>query len=102
VKQSPKGLSTLGSTTREQALSAGKAWAGEGAKAILDKKTGELIGYKSTDGMRAFRMQFKPKENMFRANFQENTMVRTEFNYYDFEKSWAPKEIRNVHIDIIK
>lgn len=102
VKQSPKGLSTLGSATREQALSAGKAWAGEGAEAIIDNATGDVIGYKSADKMSAFRLSFKPKENMYRANFQENTMVRTEYNDYDYTKTWAPKEIRNVHIDIIK
>ncbi|GED12590.1 hypothetical protein [Aneurinibacillus migulanus] len=94
-------MSTLGSATRDQALSAGKAWAGKGSEAILDKATGEMIGYKSKDGMRAFRLQFKPKEGMFRANFQENIMIRTESNYYDYSKTWAPKQIRNVHIDIL-
>lgn len=100
IKQSPKGLSTLGSATREEALSAGKAWAGEGAEAITDNATGEIIGYKSVDGMRAFRLQYKPKEGMFRANFQENEMVRTQYNANQ-DIGWGKKEIRNVHIDII-
>ncbi|WP_141695023.1 contractile injection system protein, VgrG/Pvc8 family [Paenibacillus kribbensis] len=101
VKQSPKGLSTLGSSTRTEAMSAGKAWVGKGAKDILDKTTGEIIGFSSADGMRAFRIQFKPGENMIRANFQENIMIRTERNYNDYNKTWAPKQIRNVHIDIL-
>ncbi|SEJ59831.1 contractile injection system protein, VgrG/Pvc8 family [Paenibacillus polymyxa] len=102
VKQSPKGLSTLGSSTRSEAMSAGKAWVGEKAESIIDKTTGEIIGFKSADGMRAFRIQFKPGENMVRANFQENTMIRTERNYNDYNKTWAPKQIRNVHIDILE
>ncbi|MCP3746557.1 contractile injection system protein, VgrG/Pvc8 family [Paenibacillus sp. A3M_27_13] len=101
VKQSPKGLSTLGSSTRTEAMNAGKAWVGEGAKDIIDKTTGEIIGFSSADGMRAFRIQFKPGENMVRANFQENIMIRTERNYNDYNKTWAPKQIRNVHIDIL-
>ncbi|MFM9281439.1 contractile injection system protein, VgrG/Pvc8 family [Paenibacillus jiagnxiensis] len=101
VKQSPKGLSTLGSSTRKEAMNAGKGWVGEGAKEIIDKTTGEIIGFSSADGMRAFRIQFKPGENMVRANFQENIMIRTERNYNDYNKTWAPKQIRNVHIDIL-
>ncbi len=38
---------------------------------------------------------------MVRANFQENIMIRTERNYNDYNKTWAPKQIRNVHIDIL-
>ncbi|MDD6795988.1 MAG: hypothetical protein PUE01_11370 [Clostridiaceae bacterium] len=100
VKQSPKGLSTLGSATRSEVLKAGEAWAGEGAERIIDKATGEVIGFKSTDGMRAFRIQYKPKEGVFRANFQENNMIRTQYNM-NSEIGWGKKELRNVHIDIL-
>ncbi len=100
VKQSPKGLSTLGSATRSEALRAGEAWAGNGAEKIIDKATGELIGFKSTDGMRAFRIQYKPKEGMFRANFQQNEMIRTQHNMNP-ELGWGKKELSNVHIDIL-
>ena len=62
VKRSSKGLSTLGSTSRANALNAGKAWAGNGAKPIYS--SGQLIGYSSKDGMRAFRLQFKNNEQM--------------------------------------
>lgn len=100
VKQSPKGLSTLGSATRSEALKAGEAWAGNGAEKIIDKAIGEVIGFKGTDGMRAFRIQYKPKEGMFRANFQQNTMVRTEFSG-SYNQGWSRKELSNVHIDIL-
>lgn len=93
-------MSTLGSATRSEALRAGEAWAGNGAEKIIDKATGELIGFKSTDGMRAFRIQYKPKEGMFRANFQQNEMIRTQYNMNP-ELGWGKKELSNVHIDIL-
>ena len=74
VKQSNKGLSTLGSSTRQTAMSAGKAWVGENYSTITDN-LGEVIGYSSSDGMRAFRIQYKNREGIWRANFQENIMV---------------------------
>ncbi|MFB1097429.1 ribonuclease YeeF family protein [Terribacillus sp. JSM ZJ617] len=90
VKKSPKGLSTLGSTTRNNALDAGKNWAGKDAEAIHDT-SGNFIGYKSKDKMKAFRLQYKPKEKMWRANFTENekTVVGSK------------TELRNVHVDIL-
>lgn len=42
------------------------------AEKIIDKVTGDIIGFKGADGMRASRIQYKPKEGMFRANFQQN------------------------------
>ncbi|WFA05605.1 T7SS effector LXG polymorphic toxin [Bacillus sp. HSf4] len=90
VKKSPKGLSTLGSSTRQNAVDAGKGWVGNGAKKILDK-SGNFIGYKSADGMRAFRLQYKPKEKMWRANFTENEITVVG----------SKTELRNVHVDIL-
>lgn len=58
-----KGLSTLGSSTRENVMSAGKAWVGDAYNVIKDNE-GNVIGYSSNDGMRAFRIQYKPKEDM--------------------------------------
>ena len=95
VKQSEKGMSTLGSSTRENAMSAGKAWVGDNYNNILDGK-GNVIGYSSSDGMRAFRIQFKPKENMWRANFQENMMVNNPYPNPGQHSSL----LKNVHIDI--
>ena len=94
VKQSSKGLSTLGSATRSEALRAGEAWAGKGYKTITDN-AGNIIGYSSSDGMRAFRIQYKPKERMWRANFQENYKYINEFG------DITNKELKNVHIDIL-
>lgn len=90
VKQSGKGLSTLGSATRSDALSAGKAWVGKGAKEITEN--GQIIGYSTKE--RAFRLQYKQKEGMWRANFQENSF----FNTVGGQKR---VEIKNVHIDIL-
>ena len=56
VKQSNKGLSTLGSSTRETAMSAGKAWVEDNYNIIKDG-AGNVLGYSSADGMRAFRIQ---------------------------------------------
>ncbi|MEG7336175.1 ribonuclease YeeF family protein [Bacillus sp. 0102A] len=90
IKNSPKGLSTLGSSTRENALDAGKGWVGEGAEKMYDK-AGNFLGYKSVDKMRAFRLQYKPKENMWRANFTENEITVVG----------SKTELRNVHVDIL-
>lgn len=96
VKQSEKGMSTLGSSTRENAMSAGKTWVGENYNTIIDKK-GNVLGYSSEDGMRAFRIQYKPKEGIWRANFQENIMVNNPYPNPGQHSS----TLKNVHIDII-
>lgn len=91
VKESVKGLSTLGSASRAEVMKAGLAWVGEGAKTITSKG-GDIIGYSSKDGMRAFRLQYKAKENMWRGNFTENTYTVTG----------GTTELRNVHVDIFE
>lgn len=96
MKDSGKGLSTIGSTTRNNALSAGKSWVGDSYKEILGAN-GEIIGYSSTDGMRAFRIQYKPKEGMWGANFQENIMVRNP----QLNPGWHTSQLKNVHVDIL-
>lgn len=96
VKQSNKGLSTLGSSTRETAMSAGKAWVGDNYNIIKDG-AGNVLGYSSADGMRAFRIQYKPKEGMWRANFQENIMVNNPYPNPGQHSS----QLKNVHIDIL-
>ncbi|MCY7974594.1 T7SS effector LXG polymorphic toxin [Bacillus inaquosorum] len=90
IKNSPKGLSTLGSSTRQNALDAGKGWVGKGAEKMYDK-AGNFLGYKSVDKMRAFRLQYKPKEKMWRANFTENEITVVG----------SKTELRNVHVDIL-
>lgn len=96
VKQSEKGMSTLGSSTRENAMSAGKTWVGENYNTIIDKK-GNVLGDSSEDGMRAFRIQYKPKEGIWRANLQENIMVNNPYPNPGQHSS----TLKNVHIDII-
>ena len=50
-----------------------------------------LEGYNSLDGSRTFRLDFKPRENMVRANFQEFTRKWGD-------GKWIP--VKNAHIDI--
>ena len=71
VLKSKKGLSTLGSSKRITIEKTGKAWVGKNYKNIKDK-SGNIIGYSSKDGMRAYRLQYKRKEEQWRANFTEN------------------------------
>jgi hypothetical protein len=94
IKEIDKGLATLGSATESTAINAGKSFVGEGYKAITDN-AGSVIGYSSSDGMRAFRIQYKPKEGMWRANFTENYKYINEFG------DITNKELKNVHIDIL-
>lgn len=77
VKKVDKGLATIGSSTEEVAINTGKAWVGKGHKEIKDS-SGNLIGYSSNNGMRAFRIQYKPRDEMWRANFTENYIYINE------------------------
>lgn len=92
VKDSGKGLSTMGSSSRANAWEAGKSWVGPDAKAIM--QNGEVIGYSSKDGMRSFRLQYKANEGRYRANFQENVLRENP----DYTKKY---EVKNVHVDIL-
>ena len=76
-------------------MSAGKAWVGENYSTITDN-LGDVIGYSSSDGMRAFRIQYKNKEGIWRANFQENIMVNNPYPNIGQHRT----ELKNVHIDI--
>lgn len=69
LKQSEKSLSIMGSASKAHIWSAGK--------------------------MKSFRYQYKSKERMFRANFEENVMVNAT-------GGWKRTGLRNVHIDIFE
>ena len=94
TKNAEKGLHTLGSTTKDTALNAGKAWAGDNYKVMTDN-SGNIIGYSSQDGMRAFRFQYKPNDAMWRANYTEN------YVYINQQGAVTTKQLKNVHVDII-
>ena len=96
VKQSDKGISTLGSASRQNAMSAGEAWVGENYNKITDNH-GNIIGYSSSDGMRSFRIQYINKESIWRANFQENIMVNNPYPNIGQHRT----ELKNIHIDIL-
>ena len=48
-------------------------------------------GYGLTDGTRTFRLQYKPKDGIWKANFQENTFI---------EGRTKGIEVKNVHMNI--
>ncbi len=68
-----KGNADIASGTEAEAMSIGKAWVNGEKATSLNIKDG--IGF--TDGTRTFRLQWKPKEKMWKANFQENTTSAT-------------------------
>ncbi len=92
VQASGKGPTTLGSASKVDAWNAGMAWVGECPKPIYNTSN-ELIGYSSTDKLRVFRLHYKPRDGMMRANFQEFII--------DSARQAAVTEIKNVHIDIL-
>jgi len=92
VQTSGKGSTTLGSASKTEAWKAGMAWVGENPKPIYNESN-KLIGYSSVDKSKAFRLHYKPRDGMTRANFQEFTPVPQRQN--------AMAEVKNVHIDIL-
>jgi hypothetical protein len=68
-----KGNTGIGSGTYSEAWDAGYSWAGPNSNPLYNSK-GELIGLSSEEGLRAFRVDYKPKWNQYQANFQQNTM----------------------------
>jgi hypothetical protein len=90
VKNSGKGNTSIGSGTTVEAWEAGKAWVGPGAKPIMDGD--RLIGYSSSDGLRAFRLDYKPRLGKTQANFQQNTLN---------ERTGAAKQVFNARLDIL-
>ncbi|CAH8244580.1 hypothetical protein WJ0W_001813 [Paenibacillus melissococcoides] len=89
-----KGMTNIGYGDSKTAIEAGKAWVGNGFKEIRDKKTGDLLGFSSEDGLRAFRLQYKPRDGVWKANYQENTRVTNSLRNGKIETL----EIRNAHI----
>lgn len=68
-----KGNTGIGSGTFSEAWSAGRSWVGTNSNSIYNK-AGDVIGMKSGDSMRAFRVGFKPSRNQYQANFQQNIL----------------------------
>jgi len=91
IRTSGKGSTTLGSASHAEAWQAGKAWVGGNAQPIYE--SGQLIGYSSADKFRVFRLHFKPKDGMIRANFQD--FISNPL------RNGKTTEIKNVHIDIL-
>ena len=83
-----KGLGDIAAGTRAEAEAIGKAWVNG-----LDAKKFPLEngGFGITDGTRSFRLQFKPKDAVWKANFQENVFI---------EGRKRGIEIKNIHMNI--
>ena len=85
--QRQNGLGDIAAGTRAEAEAIGKAWVNGKNANQFPLENG---GYGITDGTRTFRLQFKPKDNVWKANFQEN--VKPDIG--------KPIEIKNVHMEI--
>jgi RHS repeat-associated protein len=67
-----KGLGDIPAGARADAETIGKAWVNGKDVKRFDLGDG---GYGLTDGTRSFRLQYKPKDGVWKANFQENTFT---------------------------
>ncbi len=83
--QRQKGLGDIAAGTRAEAEAIGQAWVNGSKVSRFPLKDG---GYGLTDGARTFRLQFKPKDGLWKANFQENT----------FSSAGSSAETKNVHM----
>lgn len=68
-----KGNTEIAAGTESEALSIGKAWVNGDNVRSLNIKNGIAF----TDGSRTFRLQWKPSDKMWKANFEENTISAT-------------------------
>lgn len=95
IQKAGKGNTGIGSGTYSEAWDAGWSWVGPNAKTIYNKN-GELIGLSSENGLRAFRVDYKPKWNQYQANFQQNQRI-----YNSTKKVDEVMEVSNAHLTII-
>lgn len=73
-----KGDFGLGKATRKEAVEMGKAWVGKNYQV---KSVGNHIIWKSNNGMRQFRMDYKPKLGKTQANFQRTNGTTKSFEH---------------------
>ena len=85
--KSETGLYGIGSASRSEAMELGKIWTGAAKEIIED---GKVIGYSSEGGLKAFRLDYKPKLDKWQANYQENFI----------NANGESVQIRNAHLDI--
>lgn len=86
--KSQKGLGDIPPGTRVEAESLGRAWVNGKNVSRIELDHG---GYGLTDGVRTFRLQYKPRLGGWQANFQENTFIPGRD---------AGLEIKNIHMKI--
>jgi hypothetical protein len=83
-----KGLGDIASGTRAEAEALGEAWVNGKDVSRFNLNGG---GYGLTDGARTFRLQFKPADGVWKANFQENTFILGRLKGI---------EVKNIHMTI--
>jgi len=86
--KSQKGLGDIPPGTRAEAESLGRAWVNGRNVSRIDLDHG---GYGLTDGVRTFRLQYKPRLGVWQANFQENTFIPGR---------GTGLEVKNIHMNI--
>ena len=90
AQKAGKGNTGIGSGTFSEAWSAGRSWVGTNPNPLYNKAR-DIIGLKSEDGLRAFRIGFKPSWNQFQANFQQNILN---------ERTGRAIQLFNAHLSI--
>jgi hypothetical protein len=83
-----KGLGDIAAGTRADAEVLGEAWV-NGTNVTRFELAGG--GYGLTDGARTFRLQYKPMDGVWKANFQENTFITGRTRGI---------EVKNIHMTI--
>ncbi len=83
-----KGLGDIPSGLRSDAEALGQAWVNG-----KDVKRFDLgnVGYGLTDGTGTFRLQYKPKDGVWKGNFQENILAPGKSRGI---------EVKNIHMTI--
>lgn len=81
-----KGNGDIAAGTEAEAIAIGRAWVNGDKVTQLKIKNG--IGW--TDGTRTFRLQWKPGDKMWKANFQENIV----------SGSGRISQTKNIHMEI--
>lgn len=85
----------IGKMTASEAQDLGQAWVGPNARPMVNRASGETIGWRSDDGQRQFRMmpKFHGRHGVLKGQLQANLE--------QFDQG-GHKVVRNAHIDIEK
>ncbi|MCH9686727.1 MAG: hypothetical protein K0V04_35165 [Deltaproteobacteria bacterium] len=90
-----KGLGDIAPGNRAHAEVLGEAWVNGPNVKRFDLGDG---GYGLTDGTRTFRLQYKPKDGVWKANFQENRFVQPHESFRAGRQKGI--QTKNIHMTI--